>query len=56
MDPNWFTLIGQYGFPIVVSGYLLVKVDNSLKDLSTAIGKNTGVLQQLANKEGVKCE
>jgi len=32
-----FTLIGNFGFPIVVSAYLLVRIEGKLNDLSTSI-------------------
>ena len=56
MDANTWTLIGQFGFPMVVALYLLVRVDNTIKALSDVITKNTAVLSQMANKEGVRVE
>lgn len=31
------TLVGNFGFPIVVSGYLLVRIEGKLNELSTSI-------------------
>ncbi|AHF08041.1 YvrJ family protein [Desulfitobacterium metallireducens] len=31
------TMIGNFGFPIVVSAYLLVRIEGKLNDLSTSI-------------------
>ena len=56
VDPSFFTLIGQFGFPMVVAVYLLVRQESTLKGLGDIINKNTLVLSKLADKEGVKVE
>jgi hypothetical protein len=42
------TMIGNFGFPIVVSAYLLVRIEGKLNELSTSItelAKAIAVLQ-----------
>lgn len=51
-----YTLIGQFGFPMVVAVYLLVRMENTIKSLGETITRNTLVLTKIADKEGVKCE
>jgi len=45
---NWATIIGNWGFPIAVSIYLLVRIEGklehlteSIRGLSEAIGRQT---------------
>jgi len=33
----WFTLLGNFGFPIAVSTYLLVKFEKKLDHLTTVV-------------------
>ncbi len=40
--------IKDLGFPIFVAGYLLVYFRRNLKENTGAIGKNTGMLKELA--------
>lgn len=37
MDSNLLTQIGQFGFPIVISIYLLVRMEKKVEDLTKAI-------------------
>lgn len=34
------------GFAIAVAGYLLIKIEPAMKDLTTAIAKLTGVIEK----------
>lgn len=36
-EENWASLIGTISFPIVVTMYLLVRVERTLKELASAI-------------------
>lgn len=35
--PNWAMLLGNYGFPIVITGYLLLRFEKRIEILSNAI-------------------
>ncbi len=56
VDSSIFTLIGQFGFPMVVALYLLIRQETTLKGLGDIIAKNTLVLSKIADREGVKSE
>jgi hypothetical protein len=45
------TLVGSLGFPIVVTGYLLMKVVPSMDGLKEAVNNNTTIIQRLLDKE-----
>lgn len=47
-----YTLIGSYGFPIIVTGFLLTKGTKILSDLTTAINSNTIAITKLLDREG----
>lgn len=49
-------LVGQFGFPMVVSGYLLLRMESTIKAFGDKLASLTLVMAQLASKEGVKCE
>jgi hypothetical protein len=34
---NWLTLIGNFGFPIVITIYLLVRFEKKIESLTSAI-------------------
>jgi hypothetical protein len=36
---NWLTLVGNLGFPIFVSWYLLTRVESRIEALSTSISE-----------------
>ncbi|MGL4738598.1 MAG: YvrJ family protein [Cellulosilyticaceae bacterium] len=38
--------IGNFGFPIVLSMYLLVRIEGKMEQLSTSITKLTSVLEK----------
>jgi hypothetical protein len=42
---DWADLISNLGFPIVVAGFLLWKLDKTLKELTKAINKAMEVLE-----------
>lgn len=46
-------LIGNVGFPIAVSLYLLVRIEGKLENLTNSINELTGVMTKLET-EGVK--
>lgn len=46
-----YTLIGAYGFPIVVTGFLLTKGAKILSDLTTVINSNTLAIQKMLDRE-----
>lgn len=41
MDPmnvdNWIIVLGNFGFPIVITGYLLVRFEKRIESLAEAI-------------------
>ncbi len=41
---DFFNLIGSYGFPMVVAGYLLVRLEPVIKDLEKSISLLTMVV------------
>ena len=42
-----FTALGNFGFPIVVSIYLLVRFEKNLDDLTKVISENNGTTKEL---------
>lgn len=48
------TLVGNFGFPIVVSAYLLVRIEGKLNELSTSITELAKAIAVLEVREGVK--
>ncbi len=42
-----FTALGNFGFPIVVSIYLLVRFEKKLDDLTKVISENNGTTKEL---------
>jgi hypothetical protein len=45
-------LVGALGFPIVVAGFLLVKVVPALDGLKDAVNNNTNMMKFLVEKKG----
>lgn len=45
-----FNYIANYGFPIVVASFLLVRMDNHLANLDRGIGELNKILWQQFNK------
>jgi hypothetical protein len=45
-------LVGALGFPIVVAGFLLVKVVPSMDGLKDAVNNNTIIIKTFLDKEG----
>lgn len=41
-----FTQIGNFGFPIILSMYLLVRIEGKMEALTSSITKLTAVLEQ----------
>ena len=39
--------ISNYGFPIVVAGYLLLRMERRIADLASAIAENTNMTRSL---------
>lgn len=52
MTPEFWGLVGQYGFPMVITAYLLIKQDATIKGLTEAIAQNTLMLSRI-EKGGV---
>ena len=44
-----FTALGNFGFPIVISVYLLVRFEKKLDDLTIAITKNNSITENLVH-------
>lgn len=42
---DWLIHIGNLGFPIVVSMYLLMRVETKIEDLTLSIHELTGVIR-----------
>ncbi|HEU4965182.1 MAG TPA: YvrJ family protein [Bacilli bacterium] len=42
---DWVQLVSNYGFPIVVSLYLLIKTQQKLEEVSTLLARITELLQ-----------
>ncbi len=47
MNVDLLTMIGNVGFPIAVSVYLLVRVEGKLEILSTSINNLSNVINRL---------
>lgn len=45
-----FTQIGNFGFPIILSMYLLVRIEGKMEALTTSITKLSTVLEQEEKK------
>ena len=55
MDPETLAAqIANYGFPIVLSGYLLVRMESKLDKLTTGINELREAILQLNNGKGSK--
>jgi len=48
-----FKLVANYGFPMVVAGYLLIKIEPVIKDLQKSINSLTIVV---ARQSGIDAE
>jgi YvrJ protein family len=44
MDEGWLRAISTVGFPIVVSAYLLIRLEHTIKELTATVTKLTIVL------------
>jgi L-cystine uptake protein TcyP (sodium:dicarboxylate symporter family) len=51
---NLQVLVGALGFPIVVAGFLLIKIVPALDGVKEAVNNNTNMLKILFDKEGKK--
>lgn len=47
-------LVGALGFPIVVAGFLLLKIVPALDGVKEAVNNNTTMIKILMDKEDVK--
>ncbi len=47
---EFFTLISNFGFPIVVAAYLLFRFENKIDKLSDVIAQNSKVTDDLSNQ------
>ena len=47
-----FKLVANYGFPMVVAGYLLVKIEPVMKDLQKSINSLTIVVARQSGLDG----
>ena len=48
--------VAQVGFPTVVAGYLLIRVELAIKNLTKEMSKNTATLQTLFNIRALERE
>lgn len=46
----WQTLVGAVGFPIVVAGFLLIKIVPALDGVKEAVNNNTNMIKILMDK------
>jgi len=46
------TAVSQVGFPIVITGYLLVRFEKKLESLNESISKLTEVINQNKSEDG----
>lgn len=44
-----FTAISNFGFPVVVAGYLLFRFENKIEKLTDAINRNTQTTDKLSS-------
>lgn len=48
---QWIPLIGEVGFPIVITMYLLLRIEQKIEALSTSIGELNRSIMQI---QGIK--
>lgn len=46
---DFYTQLGQFGFPIVVAGFLLFRIENKMEKLTDAISANTLATNRLVD-------
>ncbi|MFD0768955.1 YvrJ family protein [Bacillus sp. CGMCC 1.60114] len=46
MDPAWVSLIGNYGFPIALAIYLLIRFEKRIEKLTDSIDTLKEVIQK----------
>lgn len=51
MEVNLVNLIGNLGFPIAVSIYLLVRVESKMENLTFSINNLSGAINQMLKSE-----
>jgi hypothetical protein len=39
MDESWIKAVSTVGFPILVAGYLLIRLEGTIKELTTTVTK-----------------
>ena len=44
---DFFKLVSNFGFPIVVSGYLLVRIEKKIDDVHQTVTGKDGVLDKI---------
>jgi hypothetical protein len=44
---EFFKLVGNFGFPIVVSGYFMVRLEKKMDDVHNLVGGKDGILDKL---------
>lgn len=44
---EWISLLAEVGFPVVVTLYLLIRIEGKLESLSLSIGELTKTIVQL---------
>lgn len=49
---EFFKLISNFGFPIVISGYLLVRIEKKMDDINQTISGKDGVLDKIEDVAG----
>ncbi|GMB09581.1 YvrJ-like protein [Thermolongibacillus altinsuensis] len=48
---DWLNLIGNLGFPIVVTFYLLVRFERKIDNLTEAINKIADIIEERKDKQ-----
>ncbi|WPC43355.1 YvrJ family protein [Clostridium sp. JS66] len=51
MDMNLVNLIGDLGFPIAVSAYLLVRIESKMENLTCSINNLSNAINQMIRDE-----
>lgn len=50
--PSWVMITGNFGFPIVITLYLLIRFENKLENLESAIQNLIEVIKNWGIREG----
>jgi len=44
---EFFKLVSNFGFPIVVSGYFMVRLEKKMEDVHNLVGGKDGILDKI---------